>query len=94
MTRWNTARPYCPAVPSTPTPCSPTLWLSAATAVPAGLTAMSAYTGPAWTEQGVPDQSDVSTHTRVRATTSSLSDCSYLSQLVSVFCSNYQAETA
>ncbi len=74
MTRWSTAQPYCPAVPSTRTLSSPTPWLSAATAVPAGLTAMSAHTGPAVTEPSAPNPSDVSTRTPAIATSWSHSD--------------------
>lgn len=74
MTRWNTAQPYFPAVQLTPILSSPTPWLSAATVVPAGLTATSVHTGPAWMEIGVPNQSDVSTHIQARATIRSLSD--------------------
>lgn len=82
MTKWNTAQPCCPAVPSTPTLSSPTPWPSAATVGPAGLTAMNAHTGPARTELGVPNQSDVSTRIPTRATTWSRSDLPVVSAFI------------
>lgn len=69
MTGWSTAQPFCPAAPFTPTLCLPFQWLSAATVVPAGRTAMSARTEPAWMEPGVVNQSDEFILTLDRATT-------------------------
>lgn len=83
-TRWNTARPCCPAVLRTPTPCSPILLPSAATVVPARPTAMSVHTGPAWTEPVVPNQSNASTRLLTSVTLWSLSDPPDV--LISAFC--------
>lgn len=69
MTRWNTAQPYYPAVPSRPILPSLTQWLSAATAAPAGLTATSVLIGPAWIEAGVPNLPEICPHFQARATT-------------------------
>lgn len=74
MIRLNTTLLFCLAVPLKPTLSSPTLWLSAATAVHAGLTLMSAHTEPAWMEQSVPSLLGVSTHILATATMLSLFD--------------------
>lgn len=84
MIRLNTTLLFCLAVPLKPTLSSPTLWLSAATAVHAELTLMSAHTEPAWMEQSVPSLLGVSTHILATATMLSLFDSRVLVPILSI----------
>lgn len=68
-TGWSTAQPFCPAAPLTPTLSLRFQWLSAATVAPAGPTAMSAHTEPAWMGLGAVNQSDKFFRTLARAIT-------------------------